>query len=288
MLLFSVPAEERETFLENIRGELEEYHTMKEDFFQSPDLFIMFFQADPAVALDQFRSEPGSMAEAIKLLDLPEDMEKRVFRQYSIGNLLVLCTYIYLLILSIGSLVLLLSLLMKRGQSVLGAALGMVFFFYFLNSLSNMAASLSPLAKAVGYISPFTWMDTNFSAPGFGLTGWRVFLFLIVSTLSWVMALKIFKRKNILIKKFQCCFYCFMKQNNTLRNTLLNTPTPNLLKLANRSWSRDSQTRTFSKTSGFDAAIWRSALAGPSGYLLPCSQFRKVPTLIPIIIANSV
>ena len=197
--MFSVPAEERETFLENIRGELEEYHTMKKDFFQSPDLFIMFFQADPAVALDQFRSEPGSMAEAIKLLDLPEDMEKRVFRQYSIGNLLVLCTYIYLLILSIGSLVLLLSLLMKRGQSVLGAALGMVFFFYFLNSLSNMAASLSPLAKAVGYISPFTWMDTNFSAPGFGLTWWRVFLFLIVSTLSLVMALKIFKRKDILI-----------------------------------------------------------------------------------------
>ena len=64
-----------------------------------------------------------------------------------------------------------------------------------------MAASLSPLAKAVGYISPFTWMDTNFSAPGFGLTGWRVFLFLIVSALSWVIAVKISKRKNILTKK---------------------------------------------------------------------------------------
>ena len=199
MSLFSIPTEEREGFLENIRGEREEYRKMKEDFFQSPELFLMFFQADPSVALDQFRSEPGSMSEAIKLLGLPENMEKRIFRKFSIGNLGVLCTYVCLLILSVGSLVLLMSLLVKRGHSVLGAALGMVFFFYFLNSISAMAAALSPLAKAVGYISPFTWMDTNFSAPGFGLTWWRVLLFLIVSTLSLVMALRIFKRKDILI-----------------------------------------------------------------------------------------
>lgn len=199
MSLFSIPAEERETFLENVRGELDEYHTMKEEFFQSPELFLMFFKADPAAALDQFRFEPGSMTDAIKLLELPEDMEERAFRKYSTGNLLVLCTYIYLLILSIGSLVLLMSLLVKRGNSVLGTALGLVFFFYFLNSISNMAASLSPLAKAVGYISPFTWMDTNFSVPGFGLTWWRVLLFLITSVLSLVMALKIFKRKDILL-----------------------------------------------------------------------------------------
>ena len=199
MSLFSIPTAESEEFLENIRGEREEYRKIKENFFQSPELFLMFFQADPSVALDQFRSEPGSMAEAIKLLGLPENMEKRIFRKFSIGNLGVLCTYVYLLILSVGSLILLISLLVKRGHSVLGAALGIVFFFYFLNSISAMAAALSPLAKAVGYISLFTWMDTKFSAPGFGLTWWRVLLFLIFSTLSLVMALRIFKRKNILI-----------------------------------------------------------------------------------------
>ncbi len=38
---------------------------------------------------------------------------------------------------------------------------------------------------------------------------------------------------------------------------------------------------------GFLAAIRNKALAGPSGFLLPCSQFCKVLTLTPIMIANS-
>jgi hypothetical protein len=39
--------------------------------------------------------------------------------------------------------------------------------------------------------------------------------------------------------------------------------------------------------SGFFDAIRNNALAGPTGFLLPCSQFCKVRTLTPTIYANS-
>jgi hypothetical protein len=199
MSLFAIPPEGREEFLENVRSEEIEYRTMKDSFFQSPDVFLMFFDSNPELALNQFVNVPGSMDRAIELLNLPANMEERIFKKYSVGKIAILCTYIYLLICSIGSLILFVSLLVKRGRSVLGAALGLVFFFYFLNSLSSMASGFSPIVKAIGLISPFTWMDSNFSSPGFGLTGWRILCFVVLTVVSLSAALWRLKKKDILV-----------------------------------------------------------------------------------------
>lgn len=48
-----------------------------------------------------------------------------------------------------------------------------------------------------------------------------------------------------------------------------------------------SACRTSRIACGFFDATRNNTLAGPSGFLLPCSQFRKVRTLTPIISANS-
>ena len=199
MALLSIPPGGREEFLENVREEREQYASMKEDFYRSPELFLMFFEADPSLPLDQFVLEPGSMDKAVALLGLPSDTEERIFGKYSVGVLAVLCFYIFLLVCSLGSLVLLISLLVKRGRSVLGAALGIIFFFYFTNSLSAMAGPLSPLAAGIGYISPFTWMDTDFDARDFGLCWWRILLFAALSSASLLGALKVFSRKDVLV-----------------------------------------------------------------------------------------
>lgn len=199
MVMFSIPPEGREEFLENVRSEEIEYRTMKESFFQSPDVFLLFFGSNPELTLNQFVKVSGSMDRVIELLNLPGNMEERIFKKYSVRKIATLCTYIYLLICSIGSLILFVSLLVKRGKSVLGAALGLVFFFYFLNSLSSMASGFSPLVKVIGFISPFTWMDSDISSSRFGFTGWRILIFMILTGACLTATLWRLKKKDVLV-----------------------------------------------------------------------------------------
>ncbi|MBI9105349.1 MAG: ABC transporter permease [Spirochaetales bacterium] len=199
MPMFGIQPEGRDEFLQNVRGEQEEYQTMKDSFYTMPDLFIQFFDENPELALSQFETVPGSMLEAISVLDLPVDFEKDIFMKYSIRRLAVLCLYIYLLLLCIGCIVLFVSLLVNRGRSVLGPALGLVFFFYFLNSISALAAEFSPAAAVIGMVSPFTWMDSDITSASYRLSLPRVVTFLVVSSAALFGANRRLAIKDILV-----------------------------------------------------------------------------------------
>jgi hypothetical protein len=199
MPMFSIPAEGREEFLDNVRNEREEFHKMRESFYCSPELFIQFFDKNPALAFSQFAQVHGSMAAAVAILELPEDFEKRIFKKYSMRKLAVLCLYIYLLLVCIGSIILFVSLLLHRGRSAMGPALGLVFFFYFLNSLSGLVSEMSVGAAVIGYLSPFTWMDSDITATGYGLSWWRILTFLIVSAIALFTANRRLASKDILV-----------------------------------------------------------------------------------------
>lgn len=199
MTLFSFSPDQREEFLKHVRKEQSEYFSMKESFFSSPEVFLMIFREDPSIALSQFEKEEGSMSRAIELLQLPSNMEERVFKKYSVRKIAVLCTYIHLLISAVGSLILFVSLLVHRGKSLTGSALGLIFALYFINSLSSPAMTFSPLVSLMGYVSPFTWMDTDISAPDFGFTWWRILYFITISLASLLAARTRLERKDILV-----------------------------------------------------------------------------------------
>lgn len=199
MALFGFGPERREEFLKTVKDEREEYRSMKRDFFDSPELFLMFFEADPLPFLDPFLTEPGSYRKAADLLEWPSSMEGRLLGKYSIRVLAILCAYVTLLILSLGSLVHCLSLLMKRGQSILGLSLGIIFFFYFLDSLGSAAGAFSPLVDSLRWISPFSWIDGDFGRAGFSLEGWRILLFLFMIIASLFSAELVFRKKNIIL-----------------------------------------------------------------------------------------
>jgi len=199
MAMFSFAPDRKDEFLDHVRGEWEEYKAMKEDFYNTPDLFLLYFQEDPSAVLNQFASSNLLMDRAVELLELPEDFHSRIFRLYSVRIMFILCLYIFLLLIAMGSLVLFVSLLVSRGKSILGGSLGLVFFFYFINSISSAASALSPVARIMGFISPFTWMDRNFSHPAYGLSWWRAGLFLGLAGVSFLAAMRVFRKKDILI-----------------------------------------------------------------------------------------
>jgi len=199
MPLFSIPPEQRDEFLLNVLSEQQEYREMRASFFSSPELFLQFFSENPGLALSQFAGVPGSMKACLTMLDLPVNIESRIFKKYSVRKLAVNSFYIYLLLMSIGSIVLFISLLIKRGRSVLGLALGLVFFFYFINSIADFGAELSSAAAVIGYISPFTWMDNDITSPDYALVWWRVLYFLVISCSALVLTNRRLSSKDILV-----------------------------------------------------------------------------------------
>lgn len=199
MSIFNIPEEGKDEFLENIRGEREEYLAMRADFFNSPDLFITYLEHDPTIALSQYATVEGSMSRTLELLGMDGSFESKIFSQYSSAKLAQICFYIFFLLVTISSLVLVLSLLIKRGKSSMGLSLGMVFFFYFVNSLHGIAKNFNSIVSKVGLVSPFTWIDTDVNRMGFVIEFWRVSLFVGVSAIAFFIGYKILNKKDILV-----------------------------------------------------------------------------------------
>ena len=199
MEVFSIDPEEKSGFIKNVEEERREYLAMKKSFYESPDIFLMIFQDDPSLALKQFIVEPGSMAEAVRLLELPGDFEQRIFKKYSPLKLLIFCSYVFLLLLTTGSLVLFASLLMNQGASTTGFAVAFVFILYFLKSITGLAAAFSHTAEIIGFLSPFSWIDTDINALDYGFSWWRIVLFAAVAAMGLGAACLRLNKKDILV-----------------------------------------------------------------------------------------
>lgn len=199
MAIFNISADGRDEFIKNIEKERSQYLEMKQSFFNSPELFISFLEEDPALALSRFASKEGAMGRTLGLLEIDPDFENRIFSPYSVAKLAQISLYFFLLICTVSSLVLTLSLLIKRGKSNTGMALGLVFFFYFINSLHAITKNFPSIISKIGYISPFTWIDTDIYRMGFVVDFWRVALFVGVSVVGFIIGERLLNRKDILV-----------------------------------------------------------------------------------------
>jgi len=199
MDMFHFPKEQQEEFLEKVREEQSEYYSMRKEFFESPDLLIMFLDKNPESLLSRYSEEEGSMNKAVSILELPVNFEARIFSKYSLRKLSALIFYIFLLISSLGLLNLMLSIIVKRGKSMQGLALGLVLFLFFWDSLTSMAGQFISAVAWLGKISPFHWLDDDILRKDYGLQSWRVIAFCLLSGVAFFSGCKIFNRKDILI-----------------------------------------------------------------------------------------
>lgn len=114
---------------------------------------------------------------------------------YNVYSYFVLCVYTYLLTFLFGSIGLLLSLLIKRGRSFVGAIIGIVIGAYFLEVISNVTES----ANFIGYFSPFKYADKDVLEKGYNFEFWNIFFFVVGSIVLTIASFRIFKRKDIMV-----------------------------------------------------------------------------------------
>jgi ABC-2 type transport system permease protein len=114
---------------------------------------------------------------------------------FSITSFLILSFYTLLLNLLFGSIGLFMSTLVRRAKPITTSAIGIVLIFYFIHTLSKITESIS----AIGYISPFRFVDMNVVNPAYSLDIWHLAYFVGISLLLTGLSYRIYKRKDIYV-----------------------------------------------------------------------------------------
>ena len=113
---------------------------------------------------------------------------------WSLDGYLVISAYAALLMGAMGGVGLLVSALARRARSLTGPAIGIVLGLYLL----DIVAKITPDYGAIGWASPFKWLDTGVTRAGYGMTWWRAALFLGLFAVTAVAAALAWRRKDIL------------------------------------------------------------------------------------------
>ena len=113
---------------------------------------------------------------------------------WSLGDFNVVSAYAMLLMLSMGGVGFLLSAAARRARSLTGPAIGIVLGFYLL----DIVAKLTENYRAIGWASPFKWVDTAVTAPGYALEPWRAACFAALFGATTIAAALVWRRKDIL------------------------------------------------------------------------------------------
>jgi ABC-2 type transport system permease protein len=113
---------------------------------------------------------------------------------WSMGDYAVISAYAALIMLAMGGVGLLLSALAGRARSLTGPAIGIVLALYLL----DIVAKITEDYGAIGWASPFKWLDTAVTRAGYGLEPWRAALFLGLFAVTAVAAALAWRRKDIL------------------------------------------------------------------------------------------
>jgi ABC-2 type transport system permease protein len=108
---------------------------------------------------------------------------------------LILSFYTLLLNLLFGTLGLFISTLVKRSKPVTTLCIGLVLILYFIYTISKITTS----ASAIGYVSPFKYINIDVVHPGYGLELWRLGYFIILSLILGGIAYRLYLKKDLYI-----------------------------------------------------------------------------------------
>jgi ABC-2 type transport system permease protein len=116
-------------------------------------------------------------------------------RPFSMASFTVISIYGVLLMLGLGGIGLLLSLLVRRARSFTGQAVGIVLGFYLIDALAKMTTKYD----ALGWISPFKWVDLDVTRAGYSFEWWRVAAFAVLIFSTFCASALVYRRKDILV-----------------------------------------------------------------------------------------
>ncbi|OGD74592.1 MAG: hypothetical protein A2Y64_09515 [Candidatus Coatesbacteria bacterium RBG_13_66_14] len=114
---------------------------------------------------------------------------------YDVGAFLTVSWQTWLLTLAFGAVGFLVAALAKRARAVTGASLGIVLGFYIVSGLSRISES----TRAIGFISPFRFVQTDIVAGAPDGGWWRAAYFIGLAAVCVLVSHIVYRRKDILL-----------------------------------------------------------------------------------------
>lgn len=112
---------------------------------------------------------------------------------FSISSFLILSLYTLLLNILFGAIGFFLSTIVRKPKPITTFCIGLVLIFYFIFTISKITENFS----ALGYLSPFKFVNTNATDPSYKLDLISLVYFLGISLLLTVVSYRLYLRKDI-------------------------------------------------------------------------------------------
>jgi ABC-2 type transport system permease protein len=112
---------------------------------------------------------------------------------FDIGTLTILHLYGLMACLFFGALGVFISVLIRRGKSMVGIGIGIVVGAYLLDMILKVYGK----ADFLLYLTPFKYIDLQISAINYHLQGWRILIPLGVTLILALMSYMLYRRKDI-------------------------------------------------------------------------------------------
>jgi ABC-2 type transport system permease protein len=114
-------------------------------------------------------------------------------QSFNAGSFSILCLYTFMLNLLFGAAGLFISGLVKKPRPITTLCIAMVLFFYFVFTLSKITEEYS----AIGWASPFKFVDAEATHAGYHLEGLKVLYFLGITFVMTAISFRLYTRKDI-------------------------------------------------------------------------------------------
>lgn len=113
--------------------------------------------------------------------------------EFDYGKFTIISFYALLYTITIGFVGMLISVFIKRGRSISGAMIGIVFGFYVLKMISGVTPKMTNLS----YLSLNKFVDLKVNSPGFALQAGNVMYYLLISALLVAVIYLKYRKKDI-------------------------------------------------------------------------------------------
>jgi len=195
MNMFNIPEEDKQMFMEGLKRTEQQLNKMLEEFEKSYDVKLQIFRDYPKLVLSKLRDNPDLFPQFKSMFNISSLQFNDILIHYKVRNFFILSLYNFLLAITMGCIGLFISVLMKRGRQVLGISIGITIAAFFIDSITRVASD----TEALGYISPFKFVNINVTNPAYGLDWWRIAYFVALSLVLVISALIIYRKKDILV-----------------------------------------------------------------------------------------
>lgn len=192
MKMLNIPIEERDSFIKGINREINGFSYIKDNFANNPNIYLELFAKNPKPFLNQLIDR--KRLEIFKTVyGFTEDEIDRMFIYYSLKNYIILSISTLLIMLSVMSISLLLSVLIKRGRFSTGIAVGLSLLFYFTDMISNLNEDL----KVLKYFTPFSYKNLAVMEINYGVEGWMLVVQIAIITICTVASGIVFRKSDL-------------------------------------------------------------------------------------------